>query len=498
MMLAKKIKSPERLNLLDAIQRLGISYHFEPEIEQLVEQEIDEIPSANDGDLHTVALRFRILRQHGYNAPTGEFVKFKNEAGEFKKDITNDIEGLLSLYEASYMRIPGESILDEAIDFTKTHLMASRIDDIDVAERVTRALKRPLRKDMDRLQHLFFIRNYEKTESHNRSLLRLAKLSYNFLQYMYQQELKVLTKWWVELEFARKVSYARDKLVETYYWALGMLWEPKFALARYMITKGTTLGTVLDDTYDIYGTFEELQLFTSKCRWDDVTDDMDITMKYVYEAVRDFYHEIQVITSEEGRPYCFQYAKRMLSVNLGTYLEEQRWYVEGIEPSLNEYRQVSAVSTFYLSIISSALCGMGDQLASKEVFNWFMSQPKILFASADQCRLMDDIVTYQREQERGHLESSVQIYMKQFEVTTEEAVYALKSMIEDDWRVMNAELLKLANLADGRIIPKEAVALLLRMAQTMDVIYKEMDGYTCSDTVTKDNITALFVTPFQL
>ncbi|CAN0915661.1 Probable terpene synthase 3 [Linum grandiflorum] len=426
MMLAKKIKSPERLNLLDAIQRLGISYHFEPEIEQLVEQEIDEIPSANDGDLHTVALRFRILRQHGYNAPTGEFVKFKNEAGEFKKDITNDIEGLLSLYEASYMRIPGESILDEAIDFTKTHLMASRIDDIDVAERVTRALKRPLRKDMDRLQHLFFIRNYEKTESHNRSLLRLAKLSYNFLQYMYQQELKVLTK------------------------------------------------------------------------WDDVTDDMDITMKYVYEAVRDFYHEIQVITSEEGRPYCFQYAKRMLSVNLGTYLEEQRWYVEGIEPSLNEYRQVSAVSTFYLSIISSALCGMGDQLASKEVFNWFMSQPKILFASADQCRLMDDIVTYQREQERGHLESSVQIYMKQFEVTTEEAVYALKSMIEDDWRVMNAELLKLANLADGRIIPKEAVALLLRMAQTMDVIYKEMDGYTCSDTVTKDNITALFVTPFQL
>ncbi|CAN0915666.1 Probable terpene synthase 3 [Linum grandiflorum] len=320
---------------------------------------------------------------------------------------------------------------------------------------------------MDRLQHLFFIRNYEKTESHNRSLLRLAKLSYNFLQYMYQQELKVLTKWWVELEFARKVSYARDKLVETYYWALGMLWEPKFALARYMITKGTTLGTVLDDTYDIYGTFEELQLFTSKFE-------------------------------REGRPYCFQYAKRMLSVNLGTYLEEQRWYVEGIEPSLNEYRQVSAVSTFYLSIISSALCGMGDQLASKEVFNWFMSQPKILFASADQCRLMDDIVTYQREQERGHLESSVQIYMKQFEVTTEEAVYALKSMIEDDWRVMNAELLKLANLADGRIIPKEAVALLLRMAQTMDVIYKEMDGYTCSDTVTKDNITALFVTPFQL
>ncbi|CAN0896599.1 Probable terpene synthase 3 [Linum grandiflorum] len=502
MMLVEETKSAKRLDLVDTIQRLGISYHFEPEIEQLVQQEIDEInPSANDDGLHKVALRFRILRQHGHNARPGEFEKFKDEAGEtFRKELIDDIEGMLSLYEAAHMRTHGETILDEAMDFTKTHLMAARIDDDSspLAERVARALERPLRKDMDRIQHLFFIPNYEKTEGHNRSILKLAKLSYNLLQHMYQQELKVLTKWWTELEFASKVRYARDKLVETYYWALGMFWEPKFALARYLVTKGTTLGTVLDDTYDIYGRFEELELLTSKfARWDSVSDDLDISLKYVYEAVMDFNHEIRTITSEEGRPYCFEYAKRALNIDMKAYLEEQRWYEEGVVPSLEEYRKLSAVSTYYLTIMTSALSGMGD-LASEEVFDWVMSEPDILFASGDQCRLMDDIVTHQVEQERGHFDSAVQIYMKQYGATKEEAISVLNSMIDDDWRVMNREMLNLPTLADGRPVPKEVGILLVRMGQIMEVIYKEIDGYSCSDTFTMANITALFVTPLHL
>ncbi|CAN0886687.1 Probable terpene synthase 3 [Linum grandiflorum] len=498
-MLAGKTKSTERLNLLDVIQRLGISYHFKPEIEQLVQQEVHEIPSAND-DLHTVALRFRILSQHGHNASTEEFKKLKNEAGEFKKEVIDDIDGLLSLYEAAYMRTHGETILDEAMDFTKTHLMAAQFDGDDsswLAERVVGALKRPLRKDMDRIQHLFFIPNYEKMEGHNQSLLKLAKLSYNLLQHMYQQELKVLSKWWTELEFATNVYYARDKLVETYYWSLGMFWEPKFALARYFVTKGTTLGTVLDDTYDVYGTFEELDLFTSKfARWDGATEDLDICLQFVYKAVMDFNHEIDQITSNEGRPYCFHYAKRALSVDLTAYLEEQRWYAESIVPSLEEYRQLSAVTSFYMVIMNSALCGMGN-LAPKEVFDWLLASPKVLFAAGDHCRLMDDIVSHEREQERGHVDSAVQIYEKQFGGTTEEAVHVLNGMIDDDWRMMNGEMLNPPTLADGSIIAKEVVTLFVRMAQDMEVIYKEIDGYTCSDTVTKDNITALFITPMK-
>ncbi|CAN1234140.1 Probable terpene synthase 3 [Linum perenne] len=464
LLVTEENKSADWLNLINAIQRLGISYHFEPEIELLVQQEAYEsidvgIKTANDDDLHTVALRFMILRQHGHNVPTDGFKEFKDEQGEFKKELADDIEGLLSLYEAAHM-------------------------------------KRPLRKDMEKLQHLFFITNYEKIKGHNGTLLKLAKLSFNVLQHMYQHELRVLTKWWTELDFATKVLYARDKLVETYYWAVGMFWEPKFALARYFVTKGTTLGTVLDDTYDVYGTIDELELFTSKfARWEAIPEDLDISLKYVYQAVMDFNHEIEAITSEEGRPYCFQYAKRALAIDLTAYLDEQRWYDKGIVPSLEEYRKVSAVTSFYMVIMNSGLCGMGE-LASKEVFDWLLADPNVLFASGDHCRLMDDIVSHEREQERGHVPSAVQIYLKQYGATTEEAVRVLNGMIDDDWRTMNGE--SLIKITQPRTTTDEIVTLFVRMAQNMEVIYKEIDGYTCSNTVTKDNVTALFVTPLHI
>ncbi|CAN1811360.1 Probable terpene synthase 2 [Linum perenne] len=453
-------KSPERLHLIDVVQRLGIGYLVEPEIERLIQQELDhnQYNNMNNDDIHTVALRFRILRQHGYNAHTETFNKFKNEQGEFKKEMTGDIQGMLSLYDAGYMRTHGETILDDAINFTKPYLVSKfeeGCDDSPLAERVARALDWPLRKDTEKLQHLFFIDNYEKVTNHNRSLLMLAKLSFNVLQNLYQKELKVLTKWWVELDLASKASYGRDRLVETFFWAIGCRWEPKYSMARHILTKSLTIGTVLDDTYDVYGSFEELELLTSTI------------IRFVdFKLVR-------------------------------LYLEERKWLAKGKMPSLEEYKKVSSLSTVYQNMVCLTLCGMGD-LGTKEVFEWVLADPKLVVASSDHCRLMDDIVTHELEEERGHPPSSVQIYMKQFGVTKEVAIKELYSMIEDDWRMINQEMLNSPTddvIKNG--IPKEVRSILLGYAQVMEVLYKGFDSYTCSDTVTKDYLTALLVTPLK-
>ncbi|CAN1811364.1 (-)-germacrene D synthase [Linum perenne] len=367
------------------------------------------------------------------------------------------------------MRTHGETILDDAINFTKPYLVSKfeeGCDDSPLAERVARALDWPLRKDTEKLQHLFFIDNYEKVTNHNRSLLMLAKLSFNVLQNLYQKELKVLTKWWVELDLASKASYGRDRLVETFFWAIGCRWEPKYSMARHILTKSLTIGTVLDDTYDVYGSFEELELLTST-------------------IIR------------EGRPYCVEYAKQGLNTTVRLYLEERKWLAKGKMPSLEEYKKVSSLSTVYQNMVCLTLCGMGD-LGTKEVFEWVLADPKLVVASSDHCRLMDDIVTHELEEERGHPPSSVQIYMKQFGVTKEVAIKELYSMIEDDWRMINQEMLNSPTddvIKNG--IPKEVRSILLGYAQVMEVLYKGFDSYTCSDTVTKDYLTALLVTPLK-
>lgn len=59
----------EKMNLIDTIQRLGISYHFEKEIDEVLTSLHDA--KFESDNLHEVALRFRLLRQHGFHVSPG-------------------------------------------------------------------------------------------------------------------------------------------------------------------------------------------------------------------------------------------------------------------------------------------------------------------------------------------------------------------------------------------------------------------------------------------
>ena len=69
-------------------------------------------------------------------------------------------------------------------------------------------------------------------------------------------------RWWKDLNFAKKLPFARDRMVECYFWILGVYFEPQYLLARRMLTKVIALTSIIDDIYDVYGTLEELVLFT--------------------------------------------------------------------------------------------------------------------------------------------------------------------------------------------------------------------------------------------
>ncbi len=69
-MIVAGIEDPARnLDLVDWIQRLGVSYHFQEEIEELFLKmlgKLDEYVENNADDLHKISLCFRLLRQQGY------------------------------------------------------------------------------------------------------------------------------------------------------------------------------------------------------------------------------------------------------------------------------------------------------------------------------------------------------------------------------------------------------------------------------------------------
>ncbi|KAJ3689778.1 hypothetical protein LUZ61_018942 [Rhynchospora tenuis] len=182
----------ELMKFVDTIQRLGIGYHFDNEIDDALSH-LHDIKLDNE-DLQHVALRFRLLRQHGFNVSSDLFSKFKDSRGNFDENLSKDARGLLSLYNAGYLAFPGETILDEAISFASDHLK-SNFNGLDAPLRrqVLRALKTPLHRMVPRIEAMFYIDEYMEEKTRNDALLKLAKMDYNLVQRIHLEELKVLS-----------------------------------------------------------------------------------------------------------------------------------------------------------------------------------------------------------------------------------------------------------------------------------------------------------------
>ncbi|KDP39014.1 hypothetical protein JCGZ_00771 [Jatropha curcas] len=131
---------------------------------------------------------------------------------------------------------------------------------------------------------------------------------------------------------------------------------------------------------------------------------------------------------------------------------------------------------------------MGD-IVTKESFDWLFSDPKILKASKIICRLMDDIVSHKFEQERGHVASSIECYMKQYGVTEEETIEEFRKQIVNAWKDINEEFLFPTS------VPMPILLRILNLARVIDVLYKSEDGYTHAEGVLKDFVSSLLIDP---
>jgi (-)-alpha-terpineol synthase len=124
------------------------------------------------------------------------FNNFKDERGDFKACLCEDMKGMLSLYEASFLSIEGENILDEARVFSTKHLeeYVKKNKDKNSYAIVSHALELPLRWRMLRLEARWFIDIYRRREDMNPILLELAELDFNIVQATHQEDLKQVSR----------------------------------------------------------------------------------------------------------------------------------------------------------------------------------------------------------------------------------------------------------------------------------------------------------------
>ncbi|KAF3456733.1 hypothetical protein FNV43_RR01387 [Rhamnella rubrinervis] len=178
--------------------------------------------------------------------------------------------------------------------------------------------------------------------------LRISILVFGGLFPQYASVLEVVERFGLCI----KATFYREAVVECYFWITGVYFEPQYALARRIVTKVMAVTSVIDDIYDVYATFDELQVFTEAIESND---------------------------DQRGKIILVYYAK-----------EEDRVVIH---------------------FTTTSFLGMGD-IATKEVFIGFQMVLGLSKLTSTICRLMDGVVDH-KEHNKGHGDSAsgVECYM---------------------------------------------------------------------------------------
>ncbi|XP_048596597.1 terpenoid synthase 28-like isoform X1 [Brassica napus] len=473
---------------------LGVAYHFEDEIVETLKdgfQKIEEMMAGED-DLYTVSVIFYVFRTYGYNISSDVFGRFLGDHGEFKKCLTRDAKGILSLYEAAHMGTTTDYILDEALTFTLSNLESlSCTCKPNLSRLIRNSLGLPQHKNMEILVAKEFIRFYEKEEDSDLTLLKFSKLNFKFLQLLYLQELKILSKWYKEQDFESKLPpYYRDILVELNLHTLTYL-EPKYSRVRIFLTKFYVMQVIVDDTCDRYASLREVEILAHIFeRWDlddHAMDRLPDYLKSVVEFVIGTFQEFErELGSELGAVYSMEatieYFKRYMRSNL----QLAKWASVDYLPSFQEYLDVAGLEIALDFTLACVLMAMKN-ICKEEAYEWLKCRDKLNKAIATKARVFNDMFGYEDDMNRGYLTGSVNCYKKQYGVTEEEAFRKLHQLIAEYDKMMNEEILKPIN------VPRQVLkVVMIDTLRAVNVAYNKQDGFTRPDGHLK-NITSMLV-----
>ncbi|KAM3749489.1 hypothetical protein ACB098_05G189100 [Castanea mollissima] len=400
----------EGLKMIDAVQRLGIDYYFQDEIGTILHRQYVEFSAHDDcdHDLHEVALRFRLLRQQGYHVPADVFNCFKDKEGIFNKEVKEDINGLMGLFEASQLCIEGENTLVEAGDFSQ-QLLNELISHVD----------------------------------YNQAKVQLAKMDFNVVQSNHQKEIVRISKWWSDLGLAEELEFARDQPLKWYICSMACLTDPELSDQRIDLTKPISFIYIIDDIFDVHGTLEELTLFTEAInKWDFTgLEQLPEYMKICFNALNDITNEIsnKIYQKHGWNPQ--DSLRKTWATLCNAFLVEAQWFASGHSPKSEEYLKNGVISSGVHVVLVHIFYLLGQHM-NKETTDIIDSIPDIMSSTATILRLWDDLGSATDESQDGHDGSYIEYYMKEHQGSSvNEAREKVVNKISGAWKRLNKECL---------------------------------------------------------
>ncbi|CAA3014353.1 isoprene synthase, chloroplastic-like [Olea europaea subsp. europaea] len=422
------------------------------------------------------------------------FENFKDHNGKFNGSLAQDILGMLRLYEASQVAYKGENILDEAREFTTTNLkeMLGKID-MKMRARVSHALEIPFQRRMQRLEARWNIESYDKYDEAYQLLHTLAVFDFNMVQSILQGDLQQVSCWWKDVGLANKLHFARDRLMESFFWSVGMIFEPQFSECRKGLTKVVKLVTIIDDVYDVYGSLEELEQFTDAVeRWDinalqHLPGCMKICFLALYNTINNMAYDV---LKEQGQVILPQLTKVWADL-CRLFLKEAQWSCNKHIPTFDEYLSMGWLSSSGPLLLVHAYFLMNKNITNEEI-ECFNDYPALLRYPSTIFRLCNDLSSSKAEIERGETANAISCYMHEKSVSEEVAREYIKSLIDENWKMINKELVS------NSIFSKSFIEIAINLARIAQCHYQYGNAHSDPNDITRNRVLSVIIEPIQL
>nr|AHI50307.1 ocimene synthase [Erythranthe cardinalis] len=467
-----------KLKLIDEIDKLALSYYFEEEIIESV----DEIARMKNNikfvDPYSAALYFKIMRQYGYHISQDAILQLLDDEEKLITRAHDESpskydKAMAEIFEACHLALEGESLFDIGTkiysDKCPSHWSVGWFN---------------------AKKHITYATNYNPT------LHRLAGLSFNMVQLQHQRDLEEILRWWRNLLGLSEVfTFARDRAVESFLYAVGVAYEPQHGSLKKWLTKAIILVLIIDDVYDIYGSVHELDQFTTAVeRWDPMEvqhlpEAIKICFSALYDTVNDMDHEIQ---KEKGwKNSVLPHLRKVWADFCKALFVEAKWYHNGDTPSLGEYLDNGWTSSSGAVLSFLILFGVCEDM-TKSVLA-FNSNQEIIRHTSLIIRLYNDQGTSKAELERGDAPSSILCYMKDANVTEEEARDHTRNIITSSWKKINGIFINTTPHSQQQMIK-----YIVNTARVANFIYQNGDGFGVQDGETRQQVLSCLIEPLPL
>nr|F2XFA1.1 RecName: Full=(-)-beta-phellandrene synthase 4, chloroplastic; AltName: Full=Terpene synthase TPS-Phel-4; Short=PsTPS-Phel-4; Flags: Precursor [Picea sitchensis]ADZ45503.1 (-)-beta-phellandrene synthase [Picea sitchensis] len=503
----------QRLWIVDSVERLGIDRHFKNEIKSTLDYVYSYWTQKGIGcgiesvvpDLNSTALGLRTLRLHGYPVSAEVLKHFQNQNGQFAcspSETEGEMRSIVNLYRASLIAFPGEKVMEEAEIFSTKYLKEAlqKIPVSSLSREIGDVLEQDWHTNLPRLEARNYIdvfgqdtkdtKLYMKTEK----LLELAKLEFNIFQSLQKTELDSLLRWWKDSGF-HHITFSRHLHVEYYTLASCIAFEPQHSRFRLGFAKACHVITILDDMYDVFGTIDELELFTAQIkRWDpSATDCLPKYMKRMYMILYDMVNEMsREAETAQGRD-TLNYARQAWEDFIDSYMQEAKWIATGYLPTFDEYFENGKVSSGHRVAALQPILTM-DIPFPHDILKEVDFPSKLNDLASAILRLRGDTRCYKADRARGEEASCISCYMKDNPGATEEdALSHINAVINDVIKGLNWELLN-----PNSSVPISSKKHVFDVSRALHYGYKYRDGYSVSNIETKSLVmrTLLESVPF--